>query len=93
MEAVFIFQFFAAIASYKLRGRVKKKCWCTWLAAQLPELLTAVHLWVAPGFLRWPAPRLATLAGRLISSSLCSPFQQAAGKRNLLLPFLTLNLF
>lgn len=35
MEAIFIFQFFVTIASYKLRGHLREKYWCTWLAEWL----------------------------------------------------------
>lgn len=75
MEAIFICQFFASIASYKRRECLREKYWRARLAEWLPELLTAFHSQAVHRFFYvgldpfWPLQQVGWSPARFKASS------------------------
>lgn len=75
MEAIFICQFFAAIASYKRRECLRETYWRARLAEWLPELLTAFHSQAVHRFFYvgldpfWPLQQVGWSPARFTASS------------------------
>lgn len=77
MEAILVFQFFITVTSYKFQGNLRKIVgvlgWLNGSRTSISELFVDV--------LCQPAPFLVIPAGRLISSSVYSQFQEVVKKK------------